>query len=104
MYETVLSQDVDHDDEQLLKKLRGLYNSCMNEDLLNARGATPLVRVVKKLRDLFTGKTTIVDAVTGEIKALEDESENENDKKGLTAAVAYLHSRGGSINENADHF
>lgn len=92
IYETVLPEDADHDDELLLKKLRGLYDSCMNEDLLNARGASPLVRIVKKVKDLFNRKTTIVD--------VDSEQMGEEDKEGmngLTAAVAYLHSRGTSL-------
>ncbi|THH29635.1 hypothetical protein EUX98_g4545 [Antrodiella citrinella] len=91
VYASALSEDADPNDEQLLRKLRGLYDSCMNEDLLNARGATPLVRVVKTVRDLFNGRTTIVDLVEGDVAVLDSGSQY---KKGLTAAVAYLHSRG----------
>ncbi|TCD66686.1 hypothetical protein EIP91_001040 [Steccherinum ochraceum] len=92
VYEAALAQNADHDDKLLLRKLRGLYDSCMNEDLLNARGSTPLIRVVKTVRDLYKGKTTIVDAVTGEVK--DAEGDEKSQRNGLTAAVAYLHSRG----------
>ncbi|KAH8106762.1 Metalloprotease [Cristinia sonorae] len=89
---SAMSQGTDRYDEQLLKKLRGLYNSCMNEDLLDARGATPLVRVVKKVRDLFNGETTIVDISSDKLQ--KRDGDDKDDRSGLTAAVAYLHSRG----------
>ncbi|KAL4254086.1 Peptidase M13 [Abortiporus biennis] len=75
----------EHYDELLLRKLRGLYRSCMNEDLLNARGQDPLIRVVRTIGDLFSRKTTVVNGVNKDEDAFPD---------GLTAAVAYLHSRG----------
>ncbi|KZT28481.1 metalloprotease [Neolentinus lepideus HHB14362 ss-1] len=73
-------------DKTLLKKLRGLYQSCMNEDQLNDIGPTPLIRLVETVQALYRGKTTIVDA------AAKDDAEKERD--GLTAAIAFLHSRG----------
>ncbi|KAI0720938.1 metalloprotease [Cerioporus squamosus] len=71
-------------DEALLKKLRGLYDSCMDEDHLDDLGEAPLKDMANKIRELFRGKTTVVDA--------ESKSEKERDR--LTATVAYLHSRG----------
>ena len=71
-------------DEVLLKKLRGLYQSCMDEDRLNELGDAPLKHMVQKIRELFRGKTTVVDAL--------DAAPEERAR--LTATVAYLHSRG----------
>ncbi|EJF65996.1 metalloprotease [Dichomitus squalens LYAD-421 SS1] len=72
-------------DEQLLKKLRGLYDSCIDEDYLNEVGEAPLKEVTDKIRQLFHGKTTVVDHF---------EPTPEKERERLTATVAYLHSRG----------
>ncbi|KAI0647206.1 Metalloprotease [Trametes meyenii] len=71
-------------DQQVLKKLRGLYQSCLNEDTLNDIGERPLQVVAKEIRDLFRGKTTVVDAL---------DKGNDKERARLTATVAYLHSR-----------
>ncbi len=67
-----------------MKKLRQLYGSCMNEDLLNERGDEPILEVVKIVRDLFRS-----DSWLSSIQA-----ESTTGKNGLTAAIAFLHSRG----------
>ncbi len=72
-------------DEQLLNKLRGFYQSCLDEDYLNEIGESPLKELTQKIREAFRGKTTVVDK-------LRSKAEQERDR--LTAAVAYLHSRG----------
>ena len=72
-------------DEMLLKKLRGLYQSCMDEDHLDEVGQAPLMDMAQKIRELFRGKTTVVDSLNATPK---------EDKERLTATVAYLHSRG----------
>ncbi|RPD66296.1 Metalloprotease [Lentinus tigrinus ALCF2SS1-7] len=72
-------------DEMLLKKLRGMYDSCMDEDHLDDLGEAPLKDVTNKIRQLFRGKTTVVDA---------EHSSSEKERDRLTATVAYLHSRG----------
>ena len=72
-------------DEMLLKKLRGLYQSCMDEDHLDEVGQAPLKDMAQKIRELFRGKTTVVDSLNATPK---------EDKERLTATVAYLHSRG----------
>ncbi|TDL24747.1 endothelin-converting enzyme 1 [Rickenella mellea] len=66
-------------DDQTLKKLRGLYTSCLNEEHLDDRGHEPLFEVVKIVRTLFSGNST---NTTAEWTVP------------LTGAVAYLHSRG----------
>ncbi len=72
-------------DEVLLKKLRGLYDSCMDEDHLDDLGEAPLRDMANKIRELFRGKTTVVDA---------ERTASEKERDRLTATVAYLHSRG----------
>ncbi|KAI0748278.1 Metalloprotease [Daedaleopsis nitida] len=72
-------------DELLLKKVRGLYQSCMDENNLDGIGDAPLQDMVKKIRELFRGKTTVVDA---------QKTDEEKERERLTATVAYLHSRG----------
>ncbi|PSR94067.1 hypothetical protein PHLCEN_2v4495 [Hermanssonia centrifuga] len=91
VYSTVshITEAEDPYDTQILKKLRGLYSSCMNEDLLDARGEEPLLHVIRTVRKLYNGKSTTVDLAT-----LEKNSDKEKERIGLTAAIAYLHSRG----------
>ncbi|KAF7793093.1 hypothetical protein EIP86_004200 [Pleurotus ostreatoroseus] len=86
---TASSAQDDPYDAIVLQKLRTLYTSCMNEDLLEARGAEPLLHVVQTVRKLYNGETTIVDDIQ---LPLGDDNNDERD--GLTAAIAYLHSRG----------
>ncbi|EIN07764.1 Metalloprotease [Punctularia strigosozonata HHB-11173 SS5] len=76
-------------DTLLLKKLRWLYGSCMDEDYLDEVGAAPLLKVTDTVRKLFNGSTTIVDAASAEEGGLGKEK-NLN----LTAAIAFLHSKG----------
>lgn len=92
-----IAESNDKYDEELLKKLRGMYTSCMNEDLLNARGADPLIRVIKNVRKLFNGKPAVISSEGSQdtVGSLDEDKKKERD--GLTAAVAYLHSRGMSI-------
>ncbi|KAI0093561.1 Metalloprotease [Irpex rosettiformis] len=71
-------------DTAILKKLRGFYSSCMNEDLLDARGADPLLHIVRNIRKLFEGEERV--------NSIQDDKQKQ--RKGLTAAVAYLHTRG----------
>lgn len=73
-------------DDQILKKLRDLYSSCMNENALDKRGIRPLVDVVQNVQRLYKGdKTTFPHS--------NDPDYVTKDRQGLTAALAYLHSR-----------
>ncbi|KAJ7090282.1 hypothetical protein B0H15DRAFT_948792 [Mycena belliarum] len=72
-------------DEQLLQKLRGFYSSCLNENRLDEVGTEPLIRFVKALQGLLRGEGREVTPKTGA---------NGEQHKGLTAALAFLHSRG----------
>lgn len=71
-------------DTAVLKKLRGFYASCMDEDLLDARGTDPLLHIIRNVRKLFDGEETVISA----------QDDKEKQRRGLTAAVAYLHTRG----------
>ena len=71
-------------DQQLLTKLRNLYHSCMDEDTLDQLGEGPLKDFVGHVRKLYRGEST------GVIYANDDDKRRE----GLTAALAFLHSRG----------
>src|ERR1700731_4694638 len=44
-----------------LSKLRGLYNSCMNEKQLNHLRQDPLIRVARIVRKLFREKGTTIE-------------------------------------------
>ena len=101
VYETAgLSGDhEDPYDAQVLKKIRGLYNSCMDEDLLDARGVEPLLHVIRTVRQLFSGESTSIEArdqPAQRVQAREQDDTNDKEKqrRGLTAALAFLHSRG----------
>ncbi|KAJ3533585.1 hypothetical protein NM688_g7264 [Phlebia brevispora] len=96
VYSSVTASDnQDPYDALVLQKLRGLYTSCMNEELLDARGAEPLLNVVQTVRKLYDGETTTVDGASLDLNtssATDDDKSKE--RKRLTAAIAYLHSRG----------
>ena len=86
-------------DHETIKKLRGLYGSCMDEKELNKRGIKPLVEVVEEIQSLYRHGP---ERVAGDFM----------DRRGPTAAVAFLHSRDigglfnfyfdGDIKENPD--
>lgn len=88
---TAAADQEDPYDVLLLKKLRSMYNSCMDEDLLDARGQEPLLHIIRTVRKLFSGKTTSIENMPS---AKQDDEDKEKQRKGLTAALAYLHSRG----------
>lgn len=67
-------------DEEILRKLRDFYSSCLNEDRLDDIGTIPLLRFVHTVRRLYRGENRV--------------SGDEGDSGGLTAAIAFLHSRG----------
>lgn len=67
-------------DQQLLTKLRNLYHSCMDEDTLDQLGEGPLKDFVGHVKKLYRGEST-------------DDDDGERRER-LTAALAFLHSRG----------
>jgi len=71
-------------DDEVLLKLRNFYASCLDEHRLDEIGTEPLLHMAKTVRRLYKGNDTDISRTQG-----------NNDKvKGLTAAVAFLHSRG----------
>ena len=74
-------------DDEILLKLRDLYASCLDERGLDEIGTEPLLHVAKTIRLLYKGNN------------ISSSDGGNNDKiKGLTAAVAFLHSRGTFFN------
>ena len=71
-------------DLQLLVKLRNLYYSCMDESTLDQLGEGPLKDFVAQVKKLYRGEST----------KIADSSGDDNGREGLTAALAFLHSRG----------
>ncbi|TRM62696.1 hypothetical protein BD626DRAFT_498158 [Schizophyllum amplum] len=67
-------------DEQILKKIRGMYDSCMDESGLDKIGLKPLSDFVAQLKKVYNKGST--------------DSRVPSEKLGLTAALALLHSRG----------
>jgi len=70
-------------DEEVLKKIRDMYTSCLNESLLDGIGGAPLEHFVRTIRKLFRGEDTEIGRQGKKRKF-----------KGLTAALAFLHSQG----------
>ncbi|KAJ3560525.1 hypothetical protein NP233_g10783 [Leucocoprinus birnbaumii] len=73
----------DPHDQEILQKLRNMYSSCLNESLLDGIGDAPLKRFVETLRKLFKERSTDTGLRQG-----------RGTSRGLTAALAYLHSQG----------
>lgn len=80
----VLEADADlYDDSwdaQLLRKLRELYASCMDEAKLDYLGQAPLQRFVNNIRTIYRGKSTDF------VRTIP--------RSGLSNALGYMHSRG----------
>lgn len=74
-------------DQAILKKLRDFYTSCLNESQLDDIGALPLLHLARTIKRLYREESTIASHPMG------DETNTDVDR-GLTAAVAFLHSRG----------
>lgn len=71
-------------DDEILSKLRGFYSSCMDESTLDDIGAAPLLHFAKIIKRLYNGNDTDITST----------SETGAASTGLTAAVAFLHSKG----------
>lgn len=76
-------------DVEILRKLRNLYSSCLNEERLDEIGATPLLEFVQTVRRIFKGE--VLDETLPE-----GDPRDEPKPTDLTAAIAFLHSRGQS--------
>lgn len=83
----------DEFDAMTLKKLRDLYSSCVNEDLLDERGDEPVRSMVKVVKGLYGGNSTSISS-SFESQSQKPVTSAAKIDTGLTAAIAYLHSRG----------
>ncbi len=73
-------------DQETLQKLRNMYTSCLREEQLDGIGSTPLEHFVRKIRKLFREEDNDITA-----------TEKGKKSKGLTAALAFIHSRGTTL-------
>lgn len=71
-------------DRELLSKLRNLYYSCMDEDVLDRLGEGPLKDFVAHVKKLYRGKST----------GISETNDEDKQRERLTASLAFLHSRG----------
>jgi endothelin-converting enzyme len=70
-------------DREILQKLRDMYSSCLNESVLDDIGNAPLEHYVETIRKLFREEDSEIGS-----------QEGKRESKGLTAALAFIHSRG----------
>lgn len=68
-------------DSEILTKLRDSYSACLNEERLDSIGSAPLLHFIKTLRRLYRKEDTEISLLPGI-------------DSGLTAAIAFLHSKG----------
>lgn len=78
---------------QLLKKLRGYYDSCTKEEQLDALGIEPLQSVVRHIRGLLPIRERPVPSVQGD-DAQAPLGGGPQFAHELTAVIAFLHSIG----------
>ena len=78
-------------DGEILKKLGDQYTSCLDERNLNEIGDKPMRHIVKTIRRLYREEDT--DTTLALLKNEQADWEMGRKFNGLTAAVAYLHSR-----------
>jgi hypothetical protein len=68
--------------------VQDLYKECLNESKLDEVGQKPLLDQIRVVRGLYNGSTSIEPHLVVRGATL------DSAPKGLTAALAYLHSRG----------
>jgi len=73
-------------DQGMLRKLNNHYSACLDEQHLNDVGEKPLRQFVRKLKQLFREEDTDISTSGGAQATFRF--------RGLTAALAFLHSRG----------
>ncbi|KZV86541.1 zincin [Exidia glandulosa HHB12029] len=83
-------------DKESLGKIRTLYASCVDEDTAAELGEEPLAKLVNTLRDIFHGKDVgAMSSLPPQEDAVQASfSAGKAGKHPLTAALAYVHSRG----------
>ncbi len=90
--EAPIPEGLDKWDNSTLKTIQDLYKECLNESKLDEVGQKPLLDQIRVVRGLYNGSTSIEpNLVTQEAGA---QATSNFASKGLTAALAYLHSRG----------
>jgi endothelin-converting enzyme len=82
-------------DAALLTKLRDFHSSCLDEKKLDEVGSEPLLHFVNTVRKLYSGNSTDISSTA--------KSDTEKKRDGLTAAIAFLHSRGLFMNCVSGH-
>ncbi len=90
--EAPIPKDLGTYDRRTLKKVKDLYKECLDETKLDTVGMAPLLDVIRVVRNLYNGSTSIDPR---------SYSQGQNplsgsSSSGLTAAIAYMHSRGES--------
>ncbi|KAG8827602.1 hypothetical protein FRC17_007748 [Serendipita sp. 399] len=86
-------EDLDPYDLKSLEKIKSLYEECLAEDKLDKIGMKPMLDVVRVVRGLYNGSTSIEPTIHEQ----EDSKQaivSTSGSGGLTAAIAYMHSRG----------
>lgn len=80
-----------------------MYKSCLDEQTLDELGHEPLWQIVRLVRRFYHGEISSIHEVdedrmqmTGQQLVMRDDDGETKATDGLTAAVAFLHSRGSS--------
>ncbi|CAG7846629.1 Neprilysin {ECO:0000269/PubMed:15283675, ECO:0000269/PubMed:8168535}; AltName: Full=Atriopeptidase; AltName: Full=Common acute lymphocytic leukemia antigen; Short=CALLA; AltName: Full=Enkephalinase; AltName: Full=Neutral endopeptidase 24.11; Short=NEP; Short=Neutral endopeptidase; AltName: Full=Skin fibroblast elastase; Short=SFE; AltName: CD_antigen=CD10 [Serendipita indica DSM 11827] len=87
-------KDLDLYDRKSLQKVKALYGECLAEDKLDKVGMAPLLDTIRVVRGLYNGSTSIDPHFATQQDGTQRSFATEATPKGLTAALAYLHSRG----------
>jgi hypothetical protein len=77
---------------QILTKLKDFYTSCMNEEILDERGITPLLDITNTIKRLYRGTDDIGSVKQGQAPFSADMTRKKSED--LTAAIAFVHLRG----------
>ncbi|KAF9532319.1 hypothetical protein CPB83DRAFT_847643 [Crepidotus variabilis] len=80
-------------DKEIFAKLKDFYTSCLDEKRLDEIGQLPLIEFVNTVRKLYSGKSRDTKKPDDE-EGDDEDDEKKRKKDGLTAALAFLHSRG----------
>lgn len=91
-----IPKEVDEYDKKTLKKVQDLYQQCLNENKLDEIGEKPLLDVVRVVRGLYNGSTSIEPHLMMQQNGVQSPLV-QSTSTGLTAALAYLHSRGNDL-------
>jgi endothelin-converting enzyme len=93
--EAPIPEGLDKWDDSTLKTIQALYKECLNESKLDEVGQKPLLDQIRVVRGLYNGSTSIEPHLV--VQEAGTTATSNFVSKGLTAALAYLHSRGVKI-------